>query len=128
LRHAERPIDGDFGCWYRTYVRFFGTRMTISLTELRQQLFKLADQVVDTGVPLLIERHGVRLRLVREDAQAPIARLRKLKPQSLVQGAALAPDESPALWSESALPQVAEGAGSYAPAPAAKAVARKRRG
>ena len=43
---------------------------TISLTELRQQLFKLADQVVDTGVPLVIERRGIRLRLVREAAQA----------------------------------------------------------
>lgn len=80
----------------------------ISLTELRQQLFKLADQVVDTGVPLLIERRGIRLRLVREDAQTPAPRLGKLKAQSLVQGVALAPDESPALWSELALAKVAE--------------------
>lgn len=103
---------------------------TISLTELRQQLFRLADQVVDTGVPLLIERNGVRLKLVREDAQGSASRLDKLKPQSLVLGAALAPDESPALWSELALAKVAEGAAVYQtkPAPAAKAAARKRRG
>lgn len=103
---------------------------TISLTELRQQLFKLADQVVNTGVPLLIERNGVRLKLVREDAQASVSRLDKLKPQSLVQGAALAPGESPALWSELALAKVAEGAAAYQakPAPAAKAATRKRPG
>lgn len=97
---------------------------TISLTELRQQLFKLADQVIDTGVPLLIERRGIRLRLVREDVQMPVSRLGKLKTQSLVQGAALAPDESPALWSELALPKVAEESGAYKAQPAT----RKRRG
>lgn len=96
----------------------------ISLTELRQQLFKLADQVVDTGVPLLIERRGIRLRLVREDAQMPVSRLGKLRAQSLVQGAALAPDESPAVWSELALPKVAEEAGAYQ----ARRPARKRSG
>jgi len=97
---------------------------TISLTELRQQLFKLADQVVDTGVPLLIERRGIRLRLVREDAQTPLSRLVKLRAQSLVQGAALAPDESPAVWSELPLPKVAEAAAAYP----VKPPARKRKG
>lgn len=100
----------------------------ISLTELRQQLFKLADQVIATGVPLLIDRNGVRLRLVREDAQAPVSRLHKLKAQSLVQGAALAPDESPAIWGELAPVMVAEGAALYQGGPAAKVRARKRRG
>jgi len=100
----------------------------ISLTELRQQLFKLADQVVDTGVPLLIERRGVRLKLVREDAQVSVSRLGKLKLQTLVQGAALAPGESPAQWSELVLPKVAEEVGAYRATPAPKAAASKRRG
>jgi hypothetical protein len=99
----------------------------ISLTELRQQLFKLADQVVDTGVPLLIERRGVRLRLVREDAPMPVSRLGRLKVQSLVRGAALAPDESPARWSELALDKVAEATVDYQAKPARKAPAIKRR-
>ena len=30
--------------------------MAVSLTELRQKLFKLADHVVDTGEPLIVER------------------------------------------------------------------------
>ncbi|GMU42891.1 MAG: hypothetical protein IT479_09670 [Xanthomonadales bacterium] len=87
--------------------------MSLSLTELRQQLFKLADQVIDSGVPLLIERRGVRLKLVRDDAPEAGGRLQRLKAQALVQGAPLAPDESPALWSE--LPaKVAQAAPGYA--------------
>lgn len=88
--------------------------MAVTLTELRQQLFKLADHVVQTGEPLLIERRGVRLKLVREDVQAAPSRLRRLKAQALVQGAPLRPEESPAIWS--ALPQgrVAEAAAGYA--------------
>lgn len=92
--------------------------VSVSLTELRQQLFKLADQVVDTGVPLVIERRGVRLKLVRDDAQAAGGRLQKLKPQLLVQGGPLKPDESPALWSELPAARVAEAAPAYAAKPA----------
>lgn len=87
--------------------------MSVSLTELRQQLFKLADQVVDTGVPLVIERRGVRLKLVRDDAPAGAGRLQRLKAQALVQGAPLAPDESPALWSELPPAKVAQATAGY---------------
>lgn len=99
--------------------------MSVSLTELRQQLFKLADQVVDTGVPLLIERRGVRLKLVRDDGPAAGGRLQRLKPQSLVQGAPLALDESPALWSELPPAKVAQKATAY---PTARKSARKPKG
>jgi len=72
---------------------------TISLTELRQRLFQLADHVVDTGEPLVIVRNGVRLRLIREDA-APnaVGRLSRLVKRSIVIGAPLDPHESPAEW------------------------------
>src|SRR5581483_3098235 len=73
--------------------------MTFSLTELRQQLFQLADRVVETGEPLVIVRRGVRLRLVREDAAEPAGRLAKLKKQQAVVGPPLDPHESPAQWS-----------------------------
>ena len=73
--------------------------MTVSLTELRQRLFELADQVVDTGEPLIVLRRGVRLRLVREDAAGMHSgRLARLKPQSVVVGRPLQPDESPSAW------------------------------
>lgn len=90
------------------------TTMAVTLTELRQQLFKLADHVADTGEPLLIERRGVRLKLIREDVQATPSRLHRLKAQALVQGAPLRPDESPALWNESPPSRVAEPATGYA--------------
>ena len=73
--------------------------MSISLTELRTNLFALADHVIESGEPLLIERRGNRLRLVREDGQVETGRLSRLVAQSLTLGAPLAPNESPALWS-----------------------------
>lgn len=93
--------------------------MTITLTELRQHLFKLADQVADTGEPLVIERRGVRLKLVREDAApANTSRLKKLIEQPLVQGMPLLPGESPALWGEEDELRVAEDRAPYVvPAP-----------
>lgn len=73
--------------------------MEITLTHLRQNLFALADEVVRTGEALVIERRGVRLKLVREDAApAAIGRLQRLRSQELTVGGPLAPAESPAAW------------------------------
>jgi hypothetical protein len=73
---------------------------TISLTELRQRLFQLADHVADTGEPLIILRNGVRLRLIREEAKdSKGGRLARLVKRSIVVGAPLDPHESPAEWS-----------------------------
>lgn len=97
----------------RTYRTALATTVepTVTLTELRQRLFQLADQVIESGEPLVIERRGVRLRLVREDAAATkggrLARL-KLRKQSVVVGPALDPHESPAAWGGAALSKVAE--------------------
>ncbi|MEO8802123.1 MAG: hypothetical protein ABI304_08540 [Rudaea sp.] len=89
--------------------------MDISLTELRQRLFQLADQVIETGEPLVVMRRGVRLQLVRDDAGAQTSgRLARLKPQRAVVGAALSPYESPAQWNPDRVGKVAE------PAPARK--------
>ncbi|HEY0230488.1 MAG TPA: hypothetical protein VGC55_04470 [Dokdonella sp.] len=83
--------------------------MAVSLTELRQRLFELADQVVDTGEPLIVLRRGVRLRLVREDAAvAEGGRLARLTPQSVVIGPPLLPEESPSAWVPDAALRVAE--------------------
>lgn len=95
---------------------------TVTLTELRQQLFQLADRVIESGEPLVIERRGVRLRLVREDAAQTGGRLAKLRPrkQSVVVGAPLDPHESPALWTADALAKVAEPASPEWPATKAR--------
>jgi len=82
--------------------------MPLSLTELRQRLFELADRVVDTGEPLIVLRRGVRLRLMREDAVvADGGRLGRLTPQSVVIGAPLRPDDSPSMWAPDSVLRVA---------------------
>jgi hypothetical protein len=83
----------------------------ITLTQLRQNLFELADRVIDSGEALVIERRGVRLRLSRESVTSSAGRLARLKPQSVVLGKSLRPDESPAIWS--ALNATAEGTHSF---------------
>jgi len=102
------------------YVRsFWSSPMSISLTELRQRLFQLADQVIDTGVPLVIERRGIQLRLVRVERVSG-GRLSKLTPQSLVVGDPLDPSESPATWSELPQAMVATSVPAYRAKPPSK--------
>jgi len=81
----------------------------VSLTELRQRLFQLADHVAATGEPLVIVRNGVRLRLVREEPAAAkkSGRLARLVERDIVIGPPLDPHESPSEWSGE-LPRVAE--------------------
>jgi hypothetical protein len=97
----------------------------ISLTELRQRLFQLADQVADTGEPLIIMRNGVRLRLTREDAIPEMpGRLARLVKRSIVIGPPLDPHESPAEWSGD-VSNVAETASTYAAPKRARRRTRK---
>lgn len=56
----------------------------LSITALRQKLFQVADEVLESGVPVAIERHGRTLLLVAEDAGKP--RLAALKRRKLVRG------------------------------------------
>lgn len=87
--------------------------MSLTLTELRQRLFKLADQVIDSGEPLIIERRGVRLKLMREDAPAPSSRLKHLVSRELVVGEPLQPEESPAVWTETQTLRAADATAVY---------------
>ena len=47
----------------------------ISLTTLRQQLFKVVDRIIKTGVPVEISRRGHRLRTVPVVKTSKLARL-----------------------------------------------------
>lgn len=49
--------------------------MAISASELRQNIYRLLDEVLRTGQPLEIERSGRRLRIVPVDAPAKLSRL-----------------------------------------------------
>jgi len=55
----------------------------LSLTALRQRLFKVVDEVIRTGVPAEIERKGHRLRIVLSD---PPSKLGNLKPHQTIVG------------------------------------------
>jgi prevent-host-death family protein len=57
--------------------------MSISATELRANIYKLLDQVIETGVPLEIERNGHVVRLVAEKPQSKWDRLVP-RPESVV--------------------------------------------
>ncbi len=98
----------------------------VSLTELRQRLFQLADHVVDSGEPLIVLRKGVRLRLIRDDTPvASIAgKLARLKKQQAWIGPQPDPHWSPAEWSGESRPAVAESTSAYAARPKSP---RKRR-
>jgi hypothetical protein len=46
--------------------------MTVSLQELRKDLAKLVDRVIETGEPLEIERNGHRLKIVRDEKRSKL--------------------------------------------------------
>jgi len=63
------------------------TRLTAS--KLRANVYRVLDQVLETGVPVEIDRHGRRLRIVRAGAapaQAP-GKLTRLKARRYLRGA-----------------------------------------
>jgi hypothetical protein len=47
----------------------------ITASELRQNVYRLLDEVLATGVPLDIERGGRRLRIVPTEESAKLSRL-----------------------------------------------------
>ncbi len=49
--------------------------MSITASELRQNIYRLLDQVIESGVPLEIERNGHRLRVTSVDAPPKLDRL-----------------------------------------------------
>lgn len=49
--------------------------MTISASQLRQDVYRLLDEVLRTGEPLEIERKGRRLRIVPEDTPSRLGRI-----------------------------------------------------
>jgi ribosome maturation protein Sdo1 len=58
--------------------------MSLSLTEFRANLYKIVDEVINTGVPIEIERKGVKIRLVLEKKQSKLERL--VKHRGIIKG------------------------------------------
>ena len=57
--------------------------MTLTASSLRANIYRILDQVADTGVPVEITRGQRRLKIVRADAAAP-SKLKRLKPRPKV--------------------------------------------
>ena len=55
----------------------------ISLTALRSNLFKIVDNVIETGNPVELERKGHRLKIVIEGKKS---KLENLKPHDCIVG------------------------------------------
>ena len=53
--------------------------MTVTASQLRQDIYQLLDRVIETGQPLEIERKGRRLRIVSAEPVSRLARLPKRK-------------------------------------------------
>ncbi len=51
--------------------------MRVTPTQLRKNLFKLLDQVVETGKPIEINRNGIVLRIVPQQKSSKLQRLKK---------------------------------------------------
>ncbi|PSL04011.1 antitoxin Phd_YefM of type II toxin-antitoxin system [Haloactinopolyspora alba] len=49
--------------------------MTVTASELRQNVYRLLDEVLESGAPLDIERNGRRLRIVAVESPSKLARL-----------------------------------------------------
>jgi len=62
-----------------------GGMKKLTLTTLRQQIFQIADEVLVTGVPVRIERHGKTL-LLSPAAQNKQTKNLKLKRRKLING------------------------------------------
>ena len=49
--------------------------MSLSVSRLRENIYRILDEVLETGVPVEIERRGRRLRIVPADRPGKLANL-----------------------------------------------------
>ena len=57
--------------------------MSVTASELRQDIYRLLDQVIETGQPLEVERKGQKLKII---PAKPVSRLTKLPKRTCIQG------------------------------------------
>jgi hypothetical protein len=48
---------------------------SMSLTRLRSNLYKVVDEIIETGIPVEIERNGRKLKIVLEEKKSKLANL-----------------------------------------------------
>ena len=42
--------------------------MIVSVTKLRKELFKLMDQIAQSGEPVFVERNGIKIKISRDES------------------------------------------------------------
>jgi len=47
----------------------------LKASSLRENIYRILDQVVDTGIPVEVERHGKILKIVLEEPQSKLGNL-----------------------------------------------------
>lgn len=57
--------------------------MAVTASQLRQDVYRLLDEVLESGVPIEIERRGRRLRIVPVDSGSKLGRI-KGNPDAIV--------------------------------------------
>lgn len=57
--------------------------MVVTVSGLRQNIYRLLDQVVETGRPLEVKRGDALLKIM---AEKPVSKLAKLTPHKCIQG------------------------------------------
>ncbi len=72
---AKKPYHVRFQFDNRTCMSILDPMERLSATALRQRLYTVLDEVLETGVPVEIERHGKTLRIVPGDPSSKLARL-----------------------------------------------------
>lgn len=55
----------------------------MTLTSLRNRIFKVVDEVIRTGIPVEIERKGYKLKIVLEEKRS---KFNNLKPHDCIDG------------------------------------------
>ena len=63
--------------------------MPLTASSLRQDIYRLLDRVLETGIPLEVERHGQVLRIVPPNMTSKLERLQRrdyllVEPEELV--------------------------------------------
>ncbi len=63
--------------------------MTLSATKLRQNLYRILDEVLDSGIPVKISRKGEILKIIPEKKKSKLERLKEHKtiigdPESII--------------------------------------------
>jgi antitoxin (DNA-binding transcriptional repressor) of toxin-antitoxin stability system len=63
--------------------------MTLSATKLRQNLYRILDEILDSGIPVKISRKGEILKIIPEKKKSKLERLKEHKtiigdPESII--------------------------------------------